>query len=190
MEIRNPRELGRKLSEIIGYDIFKNTRRREFVEGRALLVYLLRDKLLMRWVNIAKYFQDHGKDMDHSTCIHLFKMYPTYKLYNEKLSEYERFFIFKSQMNYDEIDKLHYMENKYKELEEVNKKLSLELKKLNNKLNDPTLKSIYDALVNVTPQQRKQAEERFVLLKKSWDWKSVDKCEIIESSSGISGSAF
>ena len=39
-------------------------------------------------------------------------------------------------------------------------------------------------------EQRLQAEERLTLLKQSWSWKYEDKCEIIESTDGISGSAY
>ena len=60
MKVNSAKEIGLKVSDIIGIDIFKNTRKREYVEGRALVVYLLRKKLLMRWVMIAKYFQDNG----------------------------------------------------------------------------------------------------------------------------------
>ena len=45
-------------------------------------------------------------------------------------------------------------------------------------------------LKDVTPEQRLQAEERLTLLKQSWAWKYEDKCEIIESSDGISGSSY
>ena len=45
MKVNSAKEIGLKVSDIIGIDIFKNTRKREYVEGRALVVYLLRKKL-------------------------------------------------------------------------------------------------------------------------------------------------
>ena len=104
MEVKDAQEIGDKVGKIIGINIFENTRKRDYVESRSLVVFLLREKLLMRWVNIAKYFEDNGKHMNHANAIHLFKMYPIYKRDNKQLSVIEQLFIFKSQLNYDEID--------------------------------------------------------------------------------------
>ena len=185
MEVKDAQEIGDKVGKIIGINIFENTRKRDYVESRSLVVFLLREKLLMRWVNIAKYFEDNGKHMNHANAIHLFKMYPIYKRDNKQLSVIEQLFIFKSQLNYDEIDKFHYLENRYKDLKKEN---DLLIKKLatTKKRQDPIL----DIIKGITLEQRTQVIERLSLLKKSWSWKSVDKCEIIEAGDGISGSAF
>ena len=185
MEVKDAQEIGDKVGKIIGIDIYKNTRQQDYVQGRALVVFLLREKLLMRWTNIAKYFEDNGKHMNHANAIHLFKMYPIYKNYNKQLSVIEQLFIFKSQLNYDEIDKFHYLENRYKDLKKEN---DLLIKKLatTKKRQDPIL----DIIKGITLEQRAQVIERISLLKKSWSWKSVDKCEVIEAGDGISGSAF
>ena len=185
MQVKNAQEIGDKVSRIVGLNIFENTRKRDYVESRSLVVFLLREKLLMRWVNIARYFEENGKHMDHANAIHLFKMYPIYKTSNKQLSIIEHTFIFKSQLNYDEIDKFHYLENRYKDLKKEN---DLLIKKLatTKKRQDPIL----DIIKGITLEQRTQVIERLSLLKKSWSWKSVDKCEVIEAGDGISGSAF
>ena len=185
MEVKDAQEIVDKVSKIIGINIFENTRKRDYVESRALVVFLLREKLLMRWVNIARYFEENGKHMDHANAIHLFKMYPIYKNYNKQLSTIENTFIFKSQLNYDEIDKFHYLLKKVKEVKQEN---DLLIKKLaaTKKQQDPIL----DLLEGMTQEQMAQAIERVTLLKKSFAWKSVDKCEIIEAGDGISGAAF
>ena len=185
MEVKDAQEIGDKVGKIIGINIFENTRKRDYVESRSLVVFLLREKLLMRWVNIAKYFEDNGKHMNHANAIHLFKMYPIYKRDNKQLSVIEQLFIFKSQLNYDEIDKFHYLENRYKDLKKEN---DLLIKKLDatKKRQDPIL----DIIKGITPEQRTQVIERLSLLKKSWSWKSVDRCEVIEAGDGISGATF
>ena len=48
MQVKNPQEIGDKVSRIVGLNIFENTRKRDYVESRALVVFLLREKLLMR----------------------------------------------------------------------------------------------------------------------------------------------
>ncbi len=186
MKVNSAKEIGLKVSDIIGIDIFKDTRKQEYVEARSLVVYLLREKLLMRWVMIAKYFQDNGKNLHHSTAIYLCKTYPLYKETNPLLAEIESMFSFESNLNYDEIDKIHYTENKLKNSEKKNQILIEKIKTLEARLKDP----IMQALKDVTPEQRLQAEERLTLLKQSWSWKYEDKCEIIESTDGISGSAY
>tara|TARA_B110000285_G_C15100478_1_gene604714 strand:- start:1289 stop:1846 length:558 start_codon:yes stop_codon:yes gene_type:complete len=185
MEVKDAQEIGDKVGKIIGINIFENTRKRDYVESRSLVVFLLREKLLMRWVNIAKYFEDNGKHMNHANAIHLFKMYPIYKRDNKQLSVIEQLFIFKNQLNYDEIDKFHYLENRYKDLKKEN---DLLIKKLaaTKKRQDPIL----DIIKGITLEQRTQVIERLSLLKKSWSWKSVDRCEVIEAGDGISGATF
>jgi hypothetical protein len=190
MDIKDHRILGGKVAELMKLDIFKNTRKREFVEARALVVYLLRAKLFMRWIHIAKYFNENGKSMDHSTCIHLYKMYPNYKFYNEKLSTLEKFFTFKNKNNYDEIDRFHYLETKIADLQDENYNLRVEIKDLQHTRNMSSSSYISEIYENATAEQRQQIRERITLLHKSWSWKSKDHCEIIESSTGISGSSF
>ena len=52
-----PIEIANKIIELSGINIFENTRKREYVEMRALLCYLLREKLAMRWTNISLFFR-------------------------------------------------------------------------------------------------------------------------------------
>ena len=104
---RNYKKVAEGVVEMTGVDIFLNTRQRNYVELRALVCYILREKLGMRWTNIAYYFESMGKTMNHATVIHLVKNYETYKMYNSSLQEIEDTFNFKSELNYDEIDKIH-----------------------------------------------------------------------------------
>jgi hypothetical protein len=178
--MRNHKKVAESIVEMTGVDIFLNTRQRNYVELRALVCYILREQLGMRWINIAAYFESMGKSMNHATAIHLVKMYPTYRRYNEQLKEFEGCFNFKSELKYDEIDKIHYLQSKCDNLE----KKYIVLKKSIEK--NPTLKVLHD----IPNERLGELIEKIDLWKKSWEWKSNDKCEIIESSTGISGSAF
>lgn len=113
-----PINIANKLKNISKINVFEDTRKREVVEIRMLLCYLLREKMNMRWINIAKFFSNNGKNMTHATAIHSYNMYPLYKKHNKKLKEFEKKFSWKSNLNYDEIDKIHYLENKVKNLQE------------------------------------------------------------------------
>jgi len=64
-------------------------------------------------------------------------------------------------MEYDEIDKMHYLENKYNNIQ---KKYFVLLKKLEN----PLIKEITDL-----PEHRiEDVMQKISLLKKGWEWKN------------------
>lgn len=62
--------LSRKLMAITGLDIFNKTRKRDYVEARALLMFVFSRYLNMSKSSIARYFIDRGKPMNHATVIH------------------------------------------------------------------------------------------------------------------------
>lgn len=154
MKNLKPIQLANKLKNITKINVFENTRKREVVGMRMLLCYLLREKLGMRWTNIALFFANNNKPMTHASAIHCYKMYPVYKKHNKKLKEYERMFTFKSDLTYDEIDRIHYLEN--------------QIKYLLNKLDHPLI-----ALLEKIPQYKyDETFERLDSYIKSWEWKN------------------
>lgn len=112
-----PIQIVNKIIKLSNLDIFENTRRKNHVEVRSLVCYILREKLNMRWTNISKFFNDNNKTMTHASCIHSFNNYNMYCKSNKKLKEIEKLFTFKSKLTIDEIDRVHYLENKCKLLE-------------------------------------------------------------------------
>lgn len=159
-----PLEIGDKIKRLSRIDIYQNTRKRYFVEYRALLCYILRDKLQMRWTFIASFFISQGKQMDHATCMHLVKMYPIYKQDNKDLEAIEKTFVFKSKIPYDNIDKVNYLENKYIDIE----KKYIELR---TKLKNPLVKLVID----VEDKNVVDLVNRIKLIKSSYDWKNNPK---------------
>ena len=149
-----------KIKELSGINVFRNTRERKVVEHRALLSYILRHNLKMRWTNIALFYENNGKRMTHATVMNSCKQYPEYKRINKKLKEVQDTFTFKDNLNYDQIDRVHYLENKVTNLENKN----LELK---NKFNHPmykVIRDVPDSLVDEVGQKLK-------LWEKSLEWK-------------------
>ena len=49
-------KISERIIEMTGIDIFQNTRKREYVELRALACYIFRKKMNMRWTSIANFF--------------------------------------------------------------------------------------------------------------------------------------
>jgi len=81
-------KIGNLLKNITGINVYENTRKREVVEVRSLLVYILREMENMTYYSIKDFFRSNGKDYDHSTAVHAHKNYEIYSTYNKKLNVY------------------------------------------------------------------------------------------------------
>jgi hypothetical protein len=179
MNIEDIKKIGDSVKEVSGLNIFDNTRRRDYVEMRALVCYVLRKKLRIGLTNIALYFQSEGKTMHHATVIHLVNQYPMYKRYNSRLAEIEDSFeeINNLEFNQDSYIRNQYLTYKYDELRQKHKDL-----KDNIKTNP-----ILEVLQDIPEDKIDEVIERINIMKKSWDWKSKDKCKVIESSTSMDG---
>lgn len=56
-------------------DIFRNTRRRDYVEARALLIYILRNYFGLRLSEITRVFKTNGYPIHHATAIHALRAF-------------------------------------------------------------------------------------------------------------------
>tara|TARA_R110000803_G_scaffold104705_1_gene172882 strand:+ start:6671 stop:7090 length:420 start_codon:yes stop_codon:yes gene_type:complete len=112
----SPLELGKAISKELGVDIYLNSRKPELVDGRALMCYLLRNELAMRWTSIAQLFQSQGKHMDHSNALHLTNQYAVWRKKKHHLYHLEDQFHFTRKPG-KEFDKIDYLEKKYTVLE-------------------------------------------------------------------------
>ena len=158
-----PLEIAKKIIKLSGINIFENTRKKNVVEMRALFSYLLREKLKMRWTNIALFFKSQGKAMNHATVMHSIKHYKMYKESNNKLKDIEKMFFFKSNLNIDEIDRVHYLENKCKNLQQ-----KLEVY-------EASTNPLIDLISQIPKNREDEAIEKLELLLKGWKWKYSDK---------------
>ena len=122
-----PLEIANKIIELSGINIFEDSRKKNIVEMRSLLIYILREKLGMRWVNIALFLKANNKPVNHATLIHSVKNFEMYKKDNKQIQEIYNIFSFRSNLGVDEIDRIHYLENKCSTLQ---KKLENPLVKL------------------------------------------------------------
>jgi|TARA_R110000782_G_scaffold213622_3_gene301568 chromosomal replication initiation ATPase DnaA len=96
-------------------NVFENSRRKEVIHYRSLLIYLLREKMNLRWTSIALFFKANAKDITHATIMHSHHYYPVYKDENKDLDVLEKQFNFKP-VDLDTLDKIHYLENKVENL--------------------------------------------------------------------------
>jgi hypothetical protein len=121
-----PINIADKISELSGIDVFIDTRERKVVEVRSLLTYLLREKLKMRWKNIVLFYDRNGKKINMANVMHSYKKYEDYKKQNPFLDQLQNSFVFEPYSDYDEINKIDYLEKKCKRLE---KKLQEQINK-------------------------------------------------------------
>lgn len=143
-----PIEIANKISEISGIDLFNKSRKRNVVEHRGLLCYILRDKLKMRWEKIAKFYKAQGWPVNHATLINSYNKWYMYKTNEDVISILNDFkFVEETQ---EEIDKIDRLETKY-----IN---------LQKKLEDPLVK-----LVSRIPKEKKDlVKEKLDLMSKEW----------------------
>lgn len=167
--LETPEEVSELLITLTGIDIYKQTRQTEYVEHRALLCHLLRNKLDMRWVSISDFIKSNGKSFDHATAIHANKMYPIYKQsrfdYYDKL---ESNFIVKSQIEYSQISKLEVIQKKYATLEKdyfkAIEKISTLTKESGFTYNEKKYRGLEE-------EQKTMYDERAALVLRSFEWK-------------------
>ena len=73
-----------KLSKL---NVFDNTRKRKYVEARALLCYILRVHKQMTYRSIVEFFTENNKPINHATIIHYINNFESYIKFNHKLNQ-------------------------------------------------------------------------------------------------------
>lgn len=144
-------DIANKITEISGINLFEKSRKRNVIEHRGLLCYILRDKLKMRWQKMEKFYTSQGWPVNHATLINSYRKWYIYKT-NEDVIKILNQFHFEDE-DQDEIDKVEMLETKCN-----NQK---------KKLEDPLVKAVLELPVN----KREQVKQKLDLLKKEWAWK-------------------
>tara|TARA_B110000902_G_scaffold119601_1_gene140227 strand:+ start:706 stop:1296 length:591 start_codon:yes stop_codon:yes gene_type:complete len=176
--LETPNGVSNLLLSLSEPELFAETRKRNVIEHRALLCYILRNNLKMTFESIADFFVDNGKSYDHSTAIHSCKMYPTYRKYNKNLYELEKLFVVYDEVEYEEISSMQLIMKRNKELEELLRDLKENI-------------SLYDLTNNekeyrqLGKKQRETYDERASLVIKSFKWKARnEEVELISCNGG------
>ena len=81
-------QTARTLKLLTNINVFENSRRKQVVELRSLLVYILRNVEDMTYQTIKEFFNLNGKEYDHATALHAYKNYEMYCKYNKNLDKY------------------------------------------------------------------------------------------------------
>ena len=162
----DPHEVGKKICDITGVDIFSSSREKKYVELRALVCHTLKEDLRLDYKRIADYFNSKGKEMGRCNARHATKMYQVYKKANKNLELLEGSFNFASSIEKNE--KLN-LQDKLSNLQHRHDKLKKELE-------NPIIKMLH----NIPEEKWGEVQERIQLLKNSWGWKMKNNYEKIE----------
>jgi len=169
------KQLADKFVEITEIDLTSTSRHQEESYFRALLYKIMVDVNGMNDRMISDWFQDMGVRRNRSSIFHaLRKIDIYYESYVKFRNVYDLFF-----------------DDKKKERERIESKKSEKVRMINEriarKLEVGERNKIHQ-LADVVPQDRiEEMYEMMTLRIKSWNWKSKDKCEIIDSSTSMEG---
>lgn len=76
------------VKSVTGLNIFKNTRKIDYVEARSLFYIIMKHDYQATYVAIRDYMKSKGKSCDHSTVLHSVREYDIYKHYTPQLEEW------------------------------------------------------------------------------------------------------
>ena len=86
--MKEANKIAKHIINVSGIDVFKNSRKREFVEVRSLLTFMLRHHCQMKFREIKDFYISKGKNYDHATAIYSLKAFEMHRRYNPKLDKY------------------------------------------------------------------------------------------------------
>ena len=148
-----PIDIANKISEISGINLFQKSRKRNVIEHRGLLCYILRDKLKMRWQKMEMFYRSQGWPVNHATLMNSYRKWYIYKTNEDVINILNQFKFEDEDQDKDEIDKVEMLTTKCNNLKK--------------KLEDPLVKTILD----IPQNKREQVKQKIDLLKKEWAWK-------------------
>jgi len=169
------KQLSEKFVEITDLDLTSKTRHQEESYLRALLYKIMVDINGMNDRMISEWFQDIGVKRNRSSIFHaLRKINVYYENYVKFRNVYDLFF-----------------DDKKRQRERIESRRSERVRIINEriakKLETGERNKIHE-LADVIPDDRiDEMYEMMNLRIKSWNWKSKDKCEIIDSSTSMEG---
>ena len=81
-------KIAKEISKKAKVDVFQNTRKREVVEARSLLSFILYKYEKMTLQEIGNLFKEKGRSGNHTTVLHSIKSFETQKKYNSRIQDW------------------------------------------------------------------------------------------------------
>ena len=82
------KKIAKKINKLSGINVFKNTRKANYVEARSLLGFILKNYEKMTLYQIRDFYIENGKSMNHATVIHSIKNFQVFKNYEPELIDW------------------------------------------------------------------------------------------------------
>jgi hypothetical protein len=82
------KKIANKINKLSGINVFKNTRKANYVEARSLLGFILKNYEKMTLYQIRDFYIENGKSMNHATVIHSIKNFQVFKNYEPELIDW------------------------------------------------------------------------------------------------------
>tara|TARA_B100001113_G_C20830963_1_gene501056 strand:- start:160 stop:600 length:441 start_codon:yes stop_codon:yes gene_type:complete len=86
--MKEANKIAKNIIDISGIDVFKNTRKRKYIEMRSLLTFMLRHHCNMTFHEIKDFYISKGKNYNHATAIHSLNAFEMHRRYNPKIDKY------------------------------------------------------------------------------------------------------
>lgn len=87
-KIKKAEKLAYHLINISDLDIFKNTRKAEYIEARAVFNFVAYNEIKMTLSQIKDFYRHNGKHYDHATVLHSLKTFDVYKKFSPKVQKW------------------------------------------------------------------------------------------------------
>jgi hypothetical protein len=81
-------EISKRIIEVTGQDVFAQSRKRDIIEARALLTFILYKTKGMTLTQIRDFYEANGKPYDHATALHSLESFEMYRRYNKNLPKW------------------------------------------------------------------------------------------------------
>lgn len=82
------REVIKEVNMLTGINVFEPSRKRQYVEGRSLLIHILYKYYKYRLRDLTELFEIYGYPITHASVIHSLKTFEIYLKYNPDLVEW------------------------------------------------------------------------------------------------------
>lgn len=80
--------LSKEIVAVTGLDIFRNTRKSDYIEARAIFNFILYNSIGLSLHKIATFYRIHNKNMDHATVLHSLKNFDVYRRFSKNVNEW------------------------------------------------------------------------------------------------------
>jgi len=168
MEDYNIKKIKRLIKMEYGYDVEAPTRKREFVEARAMYYTILKEFTNLTLDGIAR-----TVNKNHATVLHSLKNFKYWRQQNKYLNlAYKNI-----------IEKLNSLDDteEYQTINEIRKELiRLKLENFDLKNQKQDKGSIQQMIQHLSEEKIEEIKERISIMIKSYEWKNNDKVKVYQ----------